>query len=132
MKHGTIDTDLAPIEGRLAAADEAANKYCNFASEPGMRWELESEGTIPEEFIDLWIHAQETERTLLDELQRTREERATWRYEASCEHDHAVAFMEELEWVTKERGDLRNELCLMCGKYHDAHNGACDGCRWRK
>lgn len=28
--------------------------------------------------------------------------------------------------------DMRNELCLLCGKYKEAHNGACDGCRWRK
>lgn len=27
--------------------------------------------------------------------------------------------------------DLRNELCLKCGKYKDAHLGACDGCRWK-
>ena len=26
---------------------------------------------------------------------------------------------------------LRNELCCQCGKYRQAHNGACDGCRWR-
>jgi dTDP-4-dehydrorhamnose reductase len=26
----------------------------------------------------------------------------------------------------------RNELCLKCGKYHDAHNGACDGCIWKE
>lgn len=26
--------------------------------------------------------------------------------------------------------DARNALCQMCGKYHEAHNGACDGCRW--
>ena len=25
----------------------------------------------------------------------------------------------------------RNELCLFCGKYKNAHNGACDGCRWK-
>lgn len=24
-----------------------------------------------------------------------------------------------------------NELCLKCGKYHEAHNGACDGCKWQ-
>lgn len=23
-----------------------------------------------------------------------------------------------------------NELCLKCGKYQEAHNGACDGCKW--
>ena len=28
--------------------------------------------------------------------------------------------------------DLRNELCLKCGKYKDAHLGACDRFRWRK
>ena len=26
--------------------------------------------------------------------------------------------------------DCRNELCLKCGKYREAHNGACDDCRW--
>ena len=27
--------------------------------------------------------------------------------------------------------DCRNELCLQCGSYKQAHLGACDGCRWR-
>ena len=27
--------------------------------------------------------------------------------------------------------DCRNELCLRCDNYHEAYNGACDGCRWR-
>lgn len=27
---------------------------------------------------------------------------------------------------------MRNELCLKCGKYKEAHNGACEGCRWEK
>lgn len=27
--------------------------------------------------------------------------------------------------------DLHNELYLKCGKYKTAHEGACDGCRWR-
>ncbi|SBV94133.1 hypothetical protein KL86CLO1_10472 [uncultured Eubacteriales bacterium] len=26
----------------------------------------------------------------------------------------------------------RNELCLKCGRYHEAHKSACDGCRWTK
>ena len=26
--------------------------------------------------------------------------------------------------------DCRNELCLKCGNYKNAHNGACNGCRW--
>ena len=28
--------------------------------------------------------------------------------------------------------DCVNELCLYCGNYHMAHQGACDGCRWKK
>lgn len=31
-----------------------------------------------------------------------------------------------------DRKDLINELCQYCGKYKKAHNGACDGCRWRE
>ena len=27
---------------------------------------------------------------------------------------------------------MRNELCCKCGNYREAHNGACDGCRWRR
>lgn len=25
---------------------------------------------------------------------------------------------------------MRNELCLKCGKYKNAHLGNCKGCRW--
>ena len=28
--------------------------------------------------------------------------------------------------------DLKNELCWLCGKYKTAHEGSCDGCRWKK
>ena len=28
--------------------------------------------------------------------------------------------------------EAKNELCCKCGKYRDAHNGACDGCRWKE
>ena len=30
-----------------------------------------------------------------------------------------------------ERHEARNELCLLCGKYKEAHHGACDSCKWR-
>lgn len=29
-----------------------------------------------------------------------------------------------------DRKDLINELCQYCGKYKQAHEGTCDGCRW--
>ena len=34
--------------------------------------------------------------------------------------------------MKKELAAMRNELCCNCGNYREAHNGACDGCRWRK
>lgn len=36
-----------------------------------------------------------------------------------------------IEEVQKELRLCRNELCLRCGSYNQAHNGACDACRWR-
>ena len=32
----------------------------------------------------------------------------------------------------KEIDAVRNELCLKCGNYTLAHEGACNGCRWRR
>ena len=31
-----------------------------------------------------------------------------------------------------DRKDLINELCQYCGKYKQAQEGACDGCKWRE
>lgn len=28
--------------------------------------------------------------------------------------------------------ELRDELCLHCGKYTEQHLGACDSCKWRR
>lgn len=36
------------------------------------------------------------------------------------------------EYLTDKNADLRNELCLKCGRYKLAHDGACDWCRWKK
>ena len=32
----------------------------------------------------------------------------------------------------KELHEAKNELCCKCGNYREAHNGACDGCRWQE
>lgn len=37
-----------------------------------------------------------------------------------------------IEAQAKEINALRNELCLKCGNCTLAHDGACDGCRWRE
>ena len=38
----------------------------------------------------------------------------------------------QLEQTQAERAAMRNELCYLCGKYREAHNGACNGCRWKE
>lgn len=38
----------------------------------------------------------------------------------------------ERDELKNELAAMRNELCYMCGKYREAHNGACDGCRWKE
>lgn len=34
--------------------------------------------------------------------------------------------------LASDRKALINELCQYCGKYKYAHEGACDGCRWKE
>lgn len=39
---------------------------------------------------------------------------------------------DRIEAQAKEIKKLRNELCLKCGNYTLAHEGDCNGCKWRK
>ena len=43
-----------------------------------------------------------------------------------------AAACKERDEARKELAAMRNELCYLCGKYREAHNGACDGCRWKE
>lgn len=36
----------------------------------------------------------------------------------------------ERDEARKELHAMLNDLCFKCGNYRDAHNGACNGCRW--
>ena len=58
---------------------------------------------------------------------------------AECTWDYIDRLRMALASACKERDELkkelaamRNELCYLCGKYREAHNGACDGCRWQE
>lgn len=46
--------------------------------------------------------------------------------------DDLVEAADLIEAQEKQIDALRNELCLKCGNYTLAHEGACDGCRWRR
>ena len=38
----------------------------------------------------------------------------------------------EIRKLEREYRTAVNELCYMCGKYKQEHEGACHGCRWEK
>ena len=38
----------------------------------------------------------------------------------------------ERDELKKQLHEAKNELCFKCGNYREAHNGACDGCRWKE
>lgn len=46
--------------------------------------------------------------------------------------DMAVSKTDKVLRLKEELHDMKNELCQYCGKYKQAHEGACDGCRWRE
>ena len=46
--------------------------------------------------------------------------------------DDLAEAADRIEEQAKEIDALRNELCLKCGNYTLAHEGTCNGCRWRK
>lgn len=65
------------------------------------------------------------------ELLKTREELKE-HYDSISQLDGAnSSLMAANEKLAADRKDLINELCQYCGKYKQAHEGACDGCKWR-
>ena len=55
----------------------------------------------------------------------------TWDYIDRLRMALAAACKERDE-LKKELHEAKNELCCKCGNYREAHNGACNGCRWEK
>ena len=58
---------------------------------------------------------------------------------AECTWDYIDRLRMALASACKERDELKkelheakNELCCKCGNYMEAHNGACNECRWEK
>ena len=52
---------------------------------------------------------------------------------SSCDVDAiGLAAADRIEAQAKEIDALRNELCLKCGNYTLAHEGACNGYKWSK
>ena len=49
-----------------------------------------------------------------------------------CQERVLDAAADLIENQQREIEALRNELCQYCGKYKRAHEGACNGCRWKQ
>ena len=76
-----------------------------------------------------------------DELRKADEiVRALRRAERYCLNEYGTmakqaadlieSLQSQLEASQRSAQDARNELCQKCGRYREAHKGACDGCRW--
>jgi hypothetical protein len=52
--------------------------------------------------------------------------------ERTVEIIERLAAYEDTGLSPADIADLKNEQCLLCGKYKTAHEGSCDGCRWKK
>lgn len=74
--------------------------------------------------------------SLQAQLAAKEQERQAWQDDFNALNEGGLKRIAELEaqlTVARRRErDARNELCLKCGRYHEAHNGACDGCRWKE
>lgn len=46
--------------------------------------------------------------------------------------DMAVSKTDRVLRLKEKLHTIKNELCQYCGKYKQAHEGACDGCKWRE
>ena len=67
------------------------------------------------------------------------EDLKTLKEHPECYWDYIDRLRMALASACKERDELkkklaamRNELCCKCGNYREAHNGACNGCRWKE
>lgn len=90
--------------------------------------QYEDSGYTPEEIAKL--QGNRIQRNA--ELLKTREEIKDL-YDSISQLDGAnSSLMAANKKLAADRKVLINELCQYCGKYKQAHEGACDGCRWRE
>ena len=82
------------------------------------------------------LHIAEPTRELCikaaDAIQQMIIDRNAFKDIAQKRADVIERMQKELHEAKSELAAMRNELCYLCGKYREAHNGACDGCRWEK
>jgi FtsZ-binding cell division protein ZapB len=67
-----------------------------------------------------------------DEIERLTAENGELQEDNNWLRESSKIIDDKAKEVSRENKNLRNELCLKCGRYKTAHKGACDGCRWKK
>lgn len=94
-------------------------------------WRLkdyEDTGYAPEEIAKLQGDLIQRNAELLKAREELKEH-----YDSISQLDGAnSSLMAANEKLAADRKALINELCQYCGKYKQAHEGACDGCKWRE
>ena len=125
--------DRLTFEGNFCDIAQCREIPCPYNGACSQRkvWErlkqYEDTGYTPEEIAKLQGDLIQRNADLL----KTREELKA-HYDSISQLDGAnSSLMAANEKLAADRKDLVNELCQYCGKYKQAHEGACDGCKWR-
>lgn len=88
----------------------------------------EDTGYTPEEIAKLQGDLIQRSAELLKTREKLKEH-----YNSISQLDGAnSSLMAANEKLAADRKALINELCQYCGKYKQAHEGACDGCKWKE
>lgn len=77
-------------------------------------------GALREDFLE-----NERIKECLEALKKCVTELGNMKLDYMCYEDLKAEYESEIK-------ELKNELCLHCGKYKNAHLGACEGCKWNK
>lgn len=132
VEHYGIEAQMGVAQEECAELIQAISKVRRRGAEP------ETTEHLTEEIADTLIvclqmlAAFDLGDEILDEVDR-KLDRQLERIDKGDKHYEATESQSpEQPAQTKEIDALRNELCLKCGKYTLAHEGACDGCRWRR
>lgn len=90
--------------------------------------QYEDTGYTPEEIAKL----QATLIVCETEFRKTRKElKEFYDRDVNLERAFNSGLRAENKKLAADRKALINELCQYCGKYKQAHEGACDECKWR-
>ncbi|HNX82178.1 MAG TPA: hypothetical protein PKL77_08550 [Candidatus Omnitrophota bacterium] len=78
------------------------------------------------------MNADEIVKTLQAQFDKMRGAYEVMSALAEVRKEEIESLQAQLAASQRRAQDARNELCLKYGRYREAHNGACDGRRWKE